>query len=95
MATRRLRLKVWLLHKVWYLTVRAPWPLSLLWLQHCHGRKPALCWIPAQPVGYYRGGILAQYCVRLRGHRGQCLARINRTGTRTPTYFTPEQEQAS
>jgi hypothetical protein len=90
--TSWLRLKVWFLKYMWKALVRTR-ILSSVYQLCCTGFEPALCWIPAEPHGYYRGGIKAQYCLRFRGHGGQCLASINHVGTQLPTYFTPSPRE--
>jgi hypothetical protein len=58
----------------------------------CEGSCPADCWIPAPEGGYYRGGILRQYCLLFTGHQGDCLAEIDDLGHSQPAgaRFTPE-----
>jgi hypothetical protein len=63
----------------------------------CDGRHPAQCWIPPSAPGaadgYYRGGILAQYCQLPRGHEHPlCLARIDELGNTVHggSRFIPE-----
>lgn len=71
--------------------------LNPLLNQRCFGYAPALCWIddPVDGVngvdGYYRGGILAQYCHRFINHPGRCLAPIDDHGHKQPggVEFTP------
>lgn len=82
---------------------RAVWALALklrLWrvlAMRCGGKQPALCWIPPSAPGacdgYYRSGILAQYCQLPRNHEDPlCLAPIDSYGDRKRggARFIPE-----
>lgn len=88
-------MKATAMHLLWR-TALALHLFSILAHGRCPGYKPALCWIPTsdenEADGYYRGGILAQYCVRFAHHRGRCLATIDHFGRPLPggSHFTPE-----
>lgn len=81
-------IKLWLLRAMWRATWWPRWnPLLFLDMTRlrCDGYRPI-------------GGHMAQYCYRMRGHRGLCLARIRRTGPGeddfacVPTQFEPERD---
>lgn len=62
----------------------------------CDGSAPAGCWFPpgvnGSEKGYYRSGILRQYCDLRVGHLGLCSAPINHLGERVRggSPFNPE-----
>jgi hypothetical protein len=64
---------------------------------HCQGDAPAGCWFPpgvnGSEKGYYRSGILRQYCELWNNHEGPCRAAINHLGDRvgSGSPFEPER----
>jgi hypothetical protein len=55
----------------------------------CQHSTSTQCWIPGADdclgyshlgSGYYRGGIMRQYCLRLRHRHGSCVASIDEYG---------------
>ena len=76
------------MHLLWgcALKLRQYWLLSL----QCGSRLPVDCWIPddgSGDGGYFRGGILANFCLLFRGHKGDCLGPMNMSGQRVPGGF--------
>lgn len=63
----------------------------------CYGSAPAGCWFPpgvnGSEKGYYRSGILRQYCELRAKHAGPCRAPINHLGERVRggSPFEPER----
>lgn len=89
MKLRVLRVFWWIL-----LSLRAGEVMGRL---RCDGNAPAGCWFPpgvnGSKKGYYRSGILRQYCDLRTGHAGPCLAPINHLGDRVRggSPFDPER----
>jgi hypothetical protein len=78
-------LKIQLLRMWWRFTWYGPMGYTSLSGRRCDGYKPI-------------GGHMAQYCLRWRGHQGQCLAGIRPTGQEDvfrscPTYFTSDHRR--
>lgn len=76
----------------WKIVDRLPW--RIYWLIYsrlrCEGSQPALSWVndPSfQQGGYYRSGIMRQYCVRSRWHDGDCIAPYSHLGEREMSSF--------